>query len=176
MVTLLPFFTLNILVSGIYYFFIHKRNNGRLPPGPPGWPIIGNLLDFLRPGVPEYRHWLEHKDKYGPISSVNVMGQTMVILHDQNAAKDLLEKSSKKTSGRPHMEFAHNLAGYGRYATNQGYNDNFRAQRKLMHQQLGTKKLVDQYASVQQAEVAHMLGRVLHDPQNLVSIPFIQLA
>lgn len=168
MVTMFSFLAFNLLVSIIYYLFFHKRNNSRLPPGPPGWPIIGNLLDLPRPGKPEYRHWLEHKDKYGLITSVKVMGQTMLILHDQEAAKDLLEKTSKKTSGRPLMEFAHKLAGYEKYVTSQGYNDNFRAQRKFIHLQLGTKKLVDQYASIQRAEVAHMLRRILQVPQNLV--------
>ena len=168
MVTLLSFLAFNILISVIYYLFFNKRNNSRLPPGPPGWPIIGNLLDLPRQGIPEYRHWLEHKDKYGPISSVKVIGQTMLILHDQEAAKDLLEKTSKKTSGRPFMEFAHKLAGYYDYVTSQGYNDNFRAQRKFMHLQLGTKKLVDQYDSVQREEVAQLLRRMLQDPQNLI--------
>lgn len=55
-----------------------------LPPGPPGLPILGNLFDLppTTGSQPEYLHWLAHKDRYGPISSVKVLGQTMVIIHD----------------------------------------------------------------------------------------------
>ncbi|KEY72664.1 hypothetical protein S7711_09162 [Stachybotrys chartarum IBT 7711] len=160
--------TVAIVSFLIYFFPFRKQKVTKLPPGPPQWPVIGNLPHLPPKGLPEYRHWLEHKDKYGLISSVQVMGQTMLILHDQEAVKDLLEKTSKITSSRPHMEFAHNIAGYGGYVTSQRYNDNFRLQRRFMHQQLGTKKLVAQYRSTQRVEVGHLLMRMLEEPQKLM--------
>lgn len=36
-----------------------------LPPGPTGFPLVGNLNDLPKPGVLEARHWLKHKEQYG---------------------------------------------------------------------------------------------------------------
>lgn len=86
-----------------------------LPPGPKGWPLIGNVTDFP-PGAgpdgsspPEFMHWTKHKDLYGPISSVTVLGQTFIILSDKDMALELMEKRASIHSERPNLEFAYEL-------------------------------------------------------------------
>ncbi|KAI7103317.1 putative cytochrome P450 [Hortaea werneckii] len=79
-----------------------------LPPGPPGLPILGNLFDLppTTGSQPEYLHWLAHKDRYGPVSSVKVLGQTMVIIHDRGIAGEVLERKAGVSAGRPGLKFA----------------------------------------------------------------------
>jgi hypothetical protein len=86
-----------------------RKNDGQLPPGPRGLPLLGNLKDLAPPGKPEFLHWLKHKDLYGPISSITVLGQTMVFIHDRNIALDLLEKRAVVHSGRPKMKFGFDM-------------------------------------------------------------------
>ena len=105
---------------------------------------------------------------YGSISSVNMLGQIMVILHDREAVHELMEKKSIKTSGRPWLEFAYNMCGFGRFVLLQQYDDVLRKYRRYMHQQFGTKTLVAQYHDIQKAEAAHLLVRVLETPQDLM--------
>ena len=69
-----------------------------LPPGPKPLPILGNFRDVPPEGSLEYMHWLKHKDLYGPITSVTVMGQTIVAIHDKQLAHDVLERESLKKS------------------------------------------------------------------------------
>ncbi|GAB7327630.1 hypothetical protein MBLNU13_g11473t1 [Cladosporium sp. NU13] len=76
-----------------------------LPPGPKGLPFVGNVMDLPPPGMPEYKHWIKHKDLYGPLSSVTVLGQMMLIIHDKRVAFELMEKRASKYSGRPNMKF-----------------------------------------------------------------------
>lgn len=76
-----------------------------LPPGPKGLPLVGNIRDLPPPGVPEWEHWLQHKDLYGPLSSVTALGTTMILIHDKDVALELLEKRSAKYSGRPFQRF-----------------------------------------------------------------------
>lgn len=82
-----------------------KKNDQPLPPGPKGLPIVGNISDLPPPGIPEYQHWLEHKDRYGPLSSITVLGQTMIIMNDKQIALELLGKRANIHSGRPRMKF-----------------------------------------------------------------------
>ena len=57
-----------LVVSLSLYLFVvfrdHRRRGGlSYPPGPPSWPIIGNLLD-----VPKHAPWIAYADmskKYG---------------------------------------------------------------------------------------------------------------
>jgi hypothetical protein len=71
-------------------------------------------------GVPEYQHWLKHKNIYGGVSSVSVLGMTLIIVHDKQAAHDLLGQAMRYT-----REFLRN--------------------RKSSHQDLGTKVLAAEF-------------------------------
>lgn len=77
-----------------------------LPPGPKGLPLVGNVADLPTPGTQEWMHWRKHKDLYGPISSVTVLGQTIVIINDHETAVEVLEKRSSVYSDRPTLAFA----------------------------------------------------------------------
>ncbi|KAJ5651549.1 uncharacterized protein N7484_005272 [Penicillium longicatenatum] len=141
-----------------------RTNRLQLPPGPNPYPIVGNIKDFPPDGTPEHQHWLLHKDRYGGISSVTVLGMTLVIMHDKKAAHELLGKTSNKTSGRPSMVMANKLCGYESIVVCQGYNPTFRRCRKLLHQELGTKVTAATFSELQEAEVRQQLVRILNEP------------
>lgn len=88
---------------------VRSKNGLPLPPGPKGIPILGNVNDMPKPGVPECYHWLEHKDTYGPISSVTVLGSTFVIINDAQIAFELLRDRSSIHSSRPSQVFSGEL-------------------------------------------------------------------
>ena len=94
-----------VVVSSILSRF--NGRNRRLPPGPRPLPFIGNLLDL--PKDHEWLHWVKHKDAYGPISSVSLFGQTVVILNDLQAAIELFERRSGIYVNRPSLTFAGKL-------------------------------------------------------------------
>ncbi|UKZ80869.1 hypothetical protein TrVFT333_008634 [Trichoderma virens FT-333] len=159
-----------IVLIGVLLYSLSFRKKREvllpLPPGPKPLPIIGNVRDVPPQEVPEFQHWLSFKDKYGPISSITILGQTLIMIHDKDAAVELLEKESLKTSSRPQMNFAI-LCGYNRWLSMMPYDDNHRLYRKYIHQQVGTNVLASQYLDVQDLESKRFLLRVLMDPDNL---------
>ena len=153
------------LVGYVAYRQLHTSQL-KLPPGPKGLPILGNIKDFPPDGTPEWQHWLKHKDLYGGISSVTVMGMTLIIVHDKKAAHDLLEQTASKTSGRPTMVMANKLCGYEKILVCQEYTPTFRRCRKYLHQELGTKVSAAQFEDSQEVEVNRQLVRALKEPEN----------
>jgi hypothetical protein len=108
----------------IYITYRHYTQSSRIP-GPKGVPILGNIKGLPPPGVPEYQHWLKHKDLYGGISSVNVLGMTLILIHDNKLAHNLLDQSASKTSGRPTMVMLNELCGYASITLCQSYTPEF---------------------------------------------------
>ncbi|KAL5046488.1 hypothetical protein BDW71DRAFT_181799 [Aspergillus fruticulosus] len=137
-----------------------------LPPGPKPLPIVGNVRDMPAPGTPEWLHWLKHKELYGPISTVSVLGQRLVILNDARLAFDLLEKKSAIYSDRPELPFA-SLCGMGETVIMQGYGKRLQTYRKYIHRELGLPLNVARLNPTQVTEVRRFLLRLLNVPQNL---------
>ncbi|KAH6607121.1 hypothetical protein Trco_003434 [Trichoderma cornu-damae] len=158
-----------VLIGALLYylFFCGKSELLDLPPGPKPLPFLGNLKDLPPPGMPEFQHWLSFKNKYGPISSITVLGKTVVMIHDPEAAVEILDKNSLKTSSRPQLMSA-DMCGYDHMLNSMDYTALFRQHRRLIHHRFGTQSLVSRYRNVQDVESKRFLMRTMKDPQNLL--------
>lgn len=54
-----------VLGLALLVFKLANRQRKKLPPGPKGFPILGNLFDLLPTGGRDWEHWATHKDQYG---------------------------------------------------------------------------------------------------------------
>ncbi|KAF9522454.1 cytochrome P450 [Crepidotus variabilis] len=154
------FFKLNIMLDTSFILIlcfvtillVHlwKKSPYQLPPGPRGWPLIGNLLE-----IPKEYEWLYYatlEQDYGPISSLTVLGKTIIVLNTLEACRDVMEKNSAKCSGRPTLPFAGQMVGWDQQLVMSPYNKHFRLMRKFAHNFLGTKAAAQKYETVQEAE------------------------
>ncbi|KAH8704710.1 putative cytochrome P450 oxidoreductase OrdA-like protein [Talaromyces proteolyticus] len=161
-----------ILTSIVLYFvytIAHSRHAIKppLPPGPRPKFLVGNLADLPKPGEREWEHWLKHKDLYGGISSITVLGQTLVIIHDIRLAYELMEKRSAKHSCRPKQVFAGELLGWNDSLGLATYGNRFRAIRKNMAKVIGSHATASQFYPLQELEAGRLLLRILDSPENL---------
>jgi len=165
---LVGFGTSLVFIFAIGKLFQARQNASRLPlpPGPKGLPLVGNLRDMPPRNTFAAYHWAKHKDLYGPISCLSILGDTIIVINDAQIAFELFEKQSLKFSGRPSLEFA-TMVGFGQSTGGLPYDETLRAHRKQFARIIGTQASVSQFDKLQETEVAHFLLHLLDDPENL---------
>ncbi|ORY18569.1 cytochrome P450 [Clohesyomyces aquaticus] len=161
--TILPILVL-FLLNGLRRKF---DNAMPLPPGPKGFPLIGNINDMPKSGMLECYHWLRHKDLYGPISSVTVLGQTFVIINDSDIAFELMRDRSAIHSSRPVQIFSGEMVGWKHGVALCQYTNTWKIHRKNITKITGSTASVRVFDRVQEVEAAHFLLNVLDTPQDL---------
>ncbi|KZV75180.1 cytochrome P450 [Peniophora sp. CONT] len=126
----------------------------KVPPGPPGLPIIGNALQFTGEQWLKYSAW--RKD-YGDIIYMNAAGQPMVILNSPEVAAELLDRRAGIYSDRPAMIVASEIMCDGLSLPLARYNETWRRMRKASHEALN--KVVVHSLNEYQTEEALVLAR-----------------
>ncbi|EPS35311.1 hypothetical protein H072_11345 [Dactylellina haptotyla CBS 200.50] len=137
-----------------------------LPPGPKGLPVFGNILDLPPKGLPEWEHWAKHKALYGPMSSVTILGQTIVLIHDIDIAVEMLDKKSVKFSNRPSMVFP-KMCGYEHEMAILPYDRYHRQTRKLAAGQIGSTSSIARFHSLIDDQARRFLLYTLRKPYDL---------
>ncbi|EPT02822.1 hypothetical protein FOMPIDRAFT_54955 [Fomitopsis schrenkii] len=151
----------------LVYRFIKTRRRLPYPPGPRGWPIVGNIFDI--PTEYQWKTFAQWGEKYGPIMSVSILGQRMVIINSAQVAVELLDRKSSIYSDRPHMVMIGEMVGWTRIVSLHNYGPRFRETRRLLSQMLGSREKVAHLAPLLEAEEHRFLLRVMRDPGSLVA-------
>lgn len=104
---------------GLPVYLIHYVTSPwrRVPPGPTGWPLIGNLFTLFQLNAQKWLKFTEWRATYGTFSVVrggmtlmtwigdiiflNVAGQPIIILNSHKVAADLLDRRAGNYSDRP---------------------------------------------------------------------------
>ncbi|KAM6585760.1 hypothetical protein CsatB_012762 [Cannabis sativa] len=72
-----------------------------LPPGPPGWPIVGNLIQVIL----ERRHFIyvvrDLRKKYGPIFTMQMGQRTLIIVTSPDLIHEALVQRGPEFASRP---------------------------------------------------------------------------
>ncbi|KAG6828452.1 hypothetical protein H0H92_007937 [Tricholoma furcatifolium] len=96
----------SILGLGILIYVHSSHNYGhklKLPPGPTGLPLLGNVLQV--PNTHLATHFRKLIDEYGGLVSLNLAGFSVILVGDFNLGRELLDKHSAKHSSRPAMKY-----------------------------------------------------------------------
>ncbi|OBT52291.1 hypothetical protein VE04_05950 [Pseudogymnoascus sp. 24MN13] len=144
----------------IWYFTDARRR--KLPPGPPGIPLLGNFSDMadsekVRSKVAE---WAQ---KYGDVVYTKIAEVDYIWLSSPTAVKDLMDKKSAIYSSRPKMPFAMDVASGGKRQLLMSYNNEWRNIRKYSHQLLNLNAS-KAYQPIQDYESLQMMYDMLNVP------------
>ncbi|KAJ7823535.1 cytochrome P450 [Mycena leptocephala] len=146
-------------VVSLFYHLYTRRNS--LPPGPTGWPLIGNVLDM--PKSHSWKTFALWGEIYGGIMSITLMGQPFVIVNDPVIATELLDKRGSLYADRPSFDMA-NMSGWGRVLSSARYGPQFKEYRKLIGKVIGTRGHMVKFYPVKDYQANMLLKRVLENP------------
>lgn len=133
-----------------------------MPPGPPGLPFIGNLLDLADSDLVrgKVQNWAR---QYGEIFYTKIGGTDYVWLSSPKVVKDLMDKKSAIYSSRPPLPLAQNVASAGRRQLFMPYGPQWRSLRKQSHALLNSTAAI-KYEPIQDYESKQMMMELLDSP------------
>ncbi|KAF4830407.1 Cytochrome P450 monooxygenase yanC [Colletotrichum tropicale] len=140
------------------------RNVGRrpkdYPPGPPTLPLIGNLHQM--PSAQPHHQFKKWAKEYGPVYSLILGTQVMIVLSSDKAVKDLLDKRSSIYSSRTDV-YLGNVVSNNLRVVLMKYGERWRMIRKIFHQVLHISAAKG-YVPYQDLESKQMLSGFLDEP------------
>ncbi|KAF5346111.1 hypothetical protein D9758_009957 [Tetrapyrgos nigripes] len=162
---------------------LRLKSYSKLPPGPHGLPLVGNVFQF--DPVRAWHLCEEYKRKYGPIVYLNFFGQPVVVINTKKAAHDLLVHRAANYSDRARSIVEDYMTGgmnfviirYGElqvlyfssilctYSFPPLTPFRWRKFRRSSQFALSPKAIA-QYQSLQQDEMVLMTYGMMHDPDH----------
>ncbi|KZP17553.1 cytochrome P450 [Athelia psychrophila] len=141
---------------------VRRMRGSKLPPGPPGLPLLGNILNF-----PTTEPWVAYKamsrECDSSIIQLHILGTSVIVLHDMKSVRDLMESRSSLYSDRPPSVMIGELMGWSNTVLFLPYGDFWRASRRAMHQEF-KPPVVENYHSGQIKATRQLLRRLVDSP------------
>ncbi|KAH9049218.1 cytochrome P450 [Lactarius deliciosus] len=143
-----------------------SRSRSPLPPGPRGYPLIGNIFDM--PSSREWETFTEWGRKYGPITYFHMAGEHFVLLNSLETTLEMLEAKSSIYSDRPVFPMLGETMGWDRGLVLSHYGERFRAFRRLVHRFMGTRTTVSHHHDTVTRHTHRFLQRLLDAPEKFI--------
>lgn len=109
-----------------------KISGHPLPPGPRGYPGIGNLLD-----IPTGRSEVKYSElarRYGDMVYLESLGTKILVISSLKRTTELFEQKSSNYSDRADLPMICGQMGYEAYMSLMRYGSRWRRQRRLFHE------------------------------------------
>ncbi|KAL1887615.1 hypothetical protein Sste5346_010116 [Sporothrix stenoceras] len=125
----------------------------RAIPGPPGLPVIGNILQM---GSRPHRMFQLWANQYGELFRLKLGNDNWVILCSSEAVREIFDKQSAITSGRTPMPVASDVFSGGNRLLFLTYGPKWRKLRAIVHKLL-TPKASETYKPSQEFEAKKLI-------------------
>ncbi|KNA04013.1 hypothetical protein SOVF_203630 [Spinacia oleracea] len=139
---------------------------GNLPPGPPGWPVVGNLFQVILQRRPFMYVVRDLRKVYGPIFTMKMGQRTLVILTDADLIHEALVQRGALFASRPAESPTRLVFSLGKCAINSAeYGPLWRALRRNFATEVVVSARVKQCGWVRKWAIENHMGRVKEEAQ-----------
>ncbi|KAE8038751.1 hypothetical protein FH972_011228 [Carpinus fangiana] len=138
-----------------------KSKRVNLPPGPPGWPIVGNLFQVARSGKPFFQYVDDLRGKYGPIFTLRMGTRTLIILTDAKLVHEALIEKGQIFATRPRENPTRNIFSSNKFTVNAAvYGPVWRSLRKNMVQNMLSSSRLKGFRHVRETAMETLVNRL----------------
>ncbi|RZC43501.1 hypothetical protein C5167_036448 [Papaver somniferum] len=125
-----------LLLLLLNIFFSRKKNNDtnsrrRSPPGPPGWPLVGNLLDLAYNYKAPHKRLVQLQKKYGPVYMIRMGAANALVIASADAAMELFKSHDHAFLNRHPIQALQPLYGDNQATPWSPYGPIWRMNRRL---------------------------------------------
>ncbi|XVF41287.1 hypothetical protein PTKIN_Ptkin01aG0268400 [Pterospermum kingtungense] len=158
------FFTVVALLVSCLIFFVFfnsKSKRLKLPPGPPGWPVVGNLFQAARCGKPFFEYVDDLRRKYGPIFTLRMGTRTMIILSDAKLCHEALIQKGALFASRPRENPTRNIFSCNKFTVNAAvYGPVWRSLRRNMVQNMLSSSRLKEFRTTREHAMEKLIDRL----------------
>eukprot|EP00253_Pinus_taeda_P000359 PITA_00359 len=145
------FFVLDMLGRKTYY---------RLPPGLPGWPIVGNLFQLGKNPSESFFHLAQ---KYGPLMSLSLGMKIAVVVSSPAMAKEVLKTHDHVLAGRIVNQVARSLSQHKSSFVLCQYGSRWRMLRRISNTELFSVKRLEALQYLRRDQVNGMIHQIFEE-------------
>jgi hypothetical protein len=151
-------------ITSIIVFLVidlwRRKSYSRLPPGPPGWPIVGNLFQL---GNKPNEALFHLATKYGPLMSLSLGMKTTVVVSSPAMAKQVLKTHDHVLAGRTIIQAAQCLSQDKSSIIWGQYGSHWRMLRRISNTELFSAKRLEALEHLRRDEVVRTIQQILHE-------------
>ncbi|XP_010272814.1 PREDICTED: cytochrome P450 71A1-like [Nelumbo nucifera] len=176
--TMLIFLCFLLVFTSFLLLLLLSRNNkdgassrkGLLPPGPPRFPVIGNLHQLGKFSLHRALHELSRR--YGPLMSLQLGCVSTVVVSSARMAREVLKTHDLQFADRPFLVSVQKLTYNGLDLTFSPYGEYWRELRKICIIGFFSIKRVQSFQSIREDEVSILIKSIsqLADSSKLVNL------
>uniref|UniRef100_A0A7N0UHT1 Cytochrome P450 n=1 Tax=Kalanchoe fedtschenkoi TaxID=63787 RepID=A0A7N0UHT1_KALFE len=146
-----------LVLKTFYQYLCQLKKPYKLPPGPPKWPVVGNLLQL---GPLPHRDLAALADRYGPIVYLRLGSVDAITTNDPDTIKEILVRQDDVFASRPRTLAAVHLAyGCGDVAL-APLGPHWKRMRRICMEHLLTTKRLESFAMHRAEEAQHLVKSV----------------
>ncbi|KAJ7824971.1 cytochrome P450 [Mycena olivaceomarginata] len=142
-----------------------RSKRTRLPPGPKGYPIIGNYYDL--PAEGSHLQYSEWKKSYGDLIFLSILGRNILVCNSRETVMDILHKRGANSADRPRMPILERWCGFGWAMFTWKYGSEIHDRRKMVFQSIN-KDTMPHYEQYMHKEALDLARRILATPERFL--------
>ncbi|XP_057735902.1 cytochrome P450 77A3-like [Arachis stenosperma] len=173
----LIFTLLAFLLSCLIFLLTHRTKSKKLnlPPGPAGWPIVGNLFQFARSGKPFFDYVNDLKSIYGPIFTLQMGTRTMIILTDAKLVHEAMIQKGAMYASRPPENPTRTIFSSNKFTVNAAvYGPVWKSLRRNMVQNMLSSTRLREFRTVRDKAMEKLINRLRTEAENNNGVVFVR--